>query len=50
MAGEPQAIGVADWAWVTLDELARYAFPVTDQKIIGMLRDGGGQLGMDLGK
>lgn len=50
VAGKPQAIGVADWAWVTLDEIDRYAFPVTDQKIIGMLRDGGGQLGMDLGK
>jgi A/G-specific adenine glycosylase len=46
--GEPQALGCADWAWVTIDELDRYAFPVTDQKIIAMLRDGGGQLGMDL--
>lgn len=46
--GEPQAIDCADWAWVTLDELDRYAFPVTDQKIIAMLRNGGGQLGMDL--
>ena len=47
-SGEPQAIECADWAWVTLDELDRYAFPVTDQKIIAMLRAGGGQLGMDL--
>jgi len=29
------------------DELDRYAFPVTDQKIITILRNGGGQLGMD---
>ncbi|MBP8974282.1 MAG: A/G-specific adenine glycosylase [Anaerolineae bacterium] len=49
IAGEPVALGCADWAWVTLDELDRYAFPVTDQKIIAMLRDGGGQLGLDLG-
>ena len=47
-AGEPAALGCADWAWITLDELDRYAFPVTDQKIIAMLRDGG-QLGLDLG-
>lgn len=49
IAGEPAALGCAGWAWVTLDELDRYAFPVTDQKIIAMLRDGGGQLGLDLG-
>ncbi|MCZ7539471.1 MAG: 8-oxo-dGTP diphosphatase MutT [Anaerolineae bacterium] len=48
-AGEPAALGCAAWAWVTLDELDRYAFPVTDQKIIAMLRDGGGQHGLDLG-
>jgi len=48
VSGEPRAIEVADWAWVTLDDLERYAFPVTDQKIIALLRDGGGQLGMDL--
>jgi A/G-specific adenine glycosylase len=49
LSGEPQALGCAAWAWVSLDELDRYAFPVTDQKIIAMLRDGGGQLAMDLG-
>lgn len=48
VSGEPRAIGCAEWAWVTLDELDRYAFPVTDQKIIAMLRDGGGQLSLDL--
>jgi len=47
--GEPQALGVADWAWVLPEELDRYPFPVTDQKIIAMLRGGGSQLGMDLG-
>ncbi len=49
VAGEPTAIGCTDWAWARLDELLEYAFPVTDQKIIAMLRDGSGQLGLDLG-
>lgn len=49
VSGTPQAIECADWAWVSLDELSEYAFPVTDQKIIAMLRNGGGQLGLDLG-
>ncbi len=40
LAGEPQPIGVADWRWVTLDDLAQYAFAVTDQKIIAALREG----------
>lgn len=35
--GIPQPIGVADWRWVTLDELGAFAFPVTDQKIIAAL-------------
>jgi A/G-specific adenine glycosylase len=48
VSGEPQALECADWRWVTLDELEQYAFPVTDQKISAMLRDGGGQLGLDL--
>ena len=49
VSGTPQAIQCAAWAWATLDDLERYAFPVTDQKIIAMLRNGGGQIGMDLG-
>lgn len=36
--GEPQHIGVADHAWVTLDDVERYAFAVTDRKIIQALR------------
>lgn len=47
-SGEPRAIGCAAWTWATLDDLDRYAFPVTDRKIIALLRDGGGQLGLDL--
>lgn len=37
LSGEPQPIGVADWRWVRLDELAAFPFPVTDQKIIRAL-------------
>ncbi len=48
ISGEPQALECAAWVWVTLDELDKYAFPVTDQKIIALLKNGGGQLGMDL--
>ena len=36
--GEPQALACADWRWVTLAELEQYPFPVTDQKIIAVLR------------
>ncbi len=35
--GRPQALGVADWRWVTLAELDRFAFPRTDLKIIAVL-------------
>lgn len=38
LAGEPQHLGVADHAWVTLADLDRYAFAVTDRKIIAALR------------
>ncbi len=37
-AGEPQAIGCADWRWVELTDLERFPFPVTDQKIIAALQ------------
>jgi A/G-specific adenine glycosylase len=36
--GEPQAIGVHDWRWVSPDDLDSFAFPVVDQKIIQVLR------------
>ena len=36
--GEPQHLGVADHAWVTLNDVERYAFAVTDRKIIAALR------------
>ncbi len=39
LAGEPQDIGVAAHAWVTLADLDDYAFAVTDRKIIARLRE-----------
>jgi A/G-specific adenine glycosylase len=38
LAGQPQALGVADWRWVTPAELDAFAFPRTDQKIIVAMR------------
>ena len=40
-AREPERIGVHDWRWVTPSELAAFAFPVVDQKIIAALQDNG---------
>ncbi len=37
--GEPQRLAVADFAWVTLAELDRYAFAVTNRQIIAHLRE-----------
>lgn len=37
LTGEPQAVGVAAWRWVTLADLPAYSFAVTDQKIIAAL-------------
>ena len=39
LAGEPQHIGVVDHAWVTLADLDKYAFAVTDRQIIAALRN-----------
>ncbi|MBN1935799.1 MAG: A/G-specific adenine glycosylase [Anaerolineae bacterium] len=36
--GDPVAVAVRDWRWVTLDELDGYAFPVMDQKVIQALK------------
>ncbi len=36
--GDPVAVDVRDWRWVTLDELDEYAFPVMDQKVIRALK------------
>jgi len=42
VSGTPQAIGCDDWRWTTLDALDAYPFPVTDQKIIAVLRQSNG--------
>ena len=39
VSGEPQALGYPEVRWVSAAELASYAFPVTDRKIAGMLRN-----------
>lgn len=41
LSGRAQHLGVADHAWVTLDDLDDYAFAVTDRKIIRCLRQNG---------
>jgi len=38
VAGEPRPLGCADWRWVRLDELSRFAFPGADRKIIAVLQ------------
>jgi A/G-specific adenine glycosylase len=42
--GPPQAIGCADWRWVTLDELDQFAFGHADRQIIAELRAQPGRL------
>ncbi len=42
--GVPRHIGVANHAWVTLNDLDTYAFAVTDQKIIAALDKRGGKV------
>jgi len=37
-SGRPKAIGVADFKWVRMSELDRYAFAVTDRKIIERMK------------
>ena len=39
VSGEPQALGYPDVRWVSVAEMMRYAFPVTDRRIAGMLRN-----------
>jgi A/G-specific adenine glycosylase len=41
VSGTPQTLGCADWKWVTLEEMDRYAFPATDRKIINVLKNNG---------
>lgn len=38
VAGAPRPIGCDDWRWTTLERVDEWPFPVTDQKIIAVLR------------
>jgi A/G-specific adenine glycosylase len=38
LSGEPQPLDCADWRWVALEDLEQYPFPVTDQKIIKVMK------------
>lgn len=42
--GEPQAIGVRDWAWVQPSELSRYSFGKADRQVIAHLEARGRML------
>lgn len=44
VGGEPQAIGVRDWAWVTPAELSRYSFGKADREVIRALDERGRML------
>jgi A/G-specific adenine glycosylase len=41
----PQALAVADWQWITLDQINDYAFSAADHKIIAALRANNTQSG-----
>jgi A/G-specific adenine glycosylase len=38
VAGQPLARGCADWRWITLDDVDRFAFSAADHQIIAALR------------
>jgi 8-oxo-dGTP diphosphatase len=37
--GEPQALGCADFKWISQAELAGYEFPAADARLLGQLKD-----------
>jgi A/G-specific adenine glycosylase len=39
VSGEPQTIGVRDWAWVTPDQLETYSFGKADREVIRAMTD-----------
>jgi A/G-specific adenine glycosylase len=47
VAGTPQALGCTAWCWIDMDDFEKYAFPVTDHKIVRDLRNGS-QLGFEI--
>ena len=44
VSGRLQPLGVADFKWVRMGELDRYAFAVTDRKTIQRMKDEGGRM------
>jgi A/G-specific adenine glycosylase len=44
VSGEPQALGVRAWAWVTPDKLDAYAFGKADRQVIDQLKARRGML------
>ncbi len=44
LGGEPQALGVRAWAWVTPDRFDAYSFGKADRQVIAALRARGGML------
>jgi A/G-specific adenine glycosylase len=38
VSGQPRALGCAEWNWITLDQVERFAFSAADHKIIAALR------------
>ncbi len=44
LSGEPQALGVRDWKWVTPAELSRYSFGKADRQVIDALESRRGML------
>ncbi|MFN8373400.1 MAG: A/G-specific adenine glycosylase [Anaerolineae bacterium] len=44
ISGEPQKLGVHDWAWVTEDDFARYSFGKADREVIEAMRKRKGML------
>ena len=39
ISNQPQAVGCADWRWITIEDVERFAFSTADHKIIAALRD-----------
>jgi A/G-specific adenine glycosylase len=37
VAGQPRALDCADWRWIALDDVPRFAFPAADHQIIAAL-------------
>jgi A/G-specific adenine glycosylase len=47
LAGTPQALHCADWRWVKKEELATFAFPRANSKIIARLLEAGESTGIE---